>query len=81
MDEVLLTFEVHPTRTVYTTGEKAASMLTTGNEKTSFTYVLSCAANGDKLKKPLLIFKRKTMPKSNYRLDVIGCNSTGVDVQ
>lgn len=52
-------------------------MLTTGNEKTSFTRVLSCAANCDKLKKNLLIFKRKTKPKSNYRLDVIGCNSTG----
>lgn len=56
MDEVLLTFEIYPTRTVYTTREKTTSMLTIGNEKTSFTCVLSCAANCDKLKKKITHF-------------------------
>lgn len=43
MDEVPLMFDVPPSRTVDTTGQ------TTGNEKTSFTCVLACAANGNKL--------------------------------
>jgi len=35
---------------------------TTGNEKNRLTVVLTCAGDGSKLK-PLVIFKRKTMPK------------------
>ena len=34
----------------------------TGNEKNPLTVVLTCAGDGSKLK-PLVIFKRKTMPK------------------
>ena len=34
----------------------------TGNEKNRLTVVLTCAGDGSKLK-PLVIFKRKTMPK------------------
>lgn len=77
MDEVPLTFDCPPSRTVNTTGEKSINIITTGNEKTSFTCVLACAANGDKLK-PLIIFRRKTMPKGNFPPDVvIRCNEKG----
>lgn len=65
MDEVPLTFDVSPSRTVDTTGEKTVSIVTTGNEKTSLTCVLACGANGEKLT-PLLVFKHKTMPTGNF---------------
>lgn len=70
MDEVPLTFDCPPSRTVNTIGEKTIGIVTTGNDRTSFTCVLACAANGDKLK-PLIIFKRKTMPKANFPSDVV----------
>ena len=40
----------------------ASHRQTQGNEKNHFTVVLGCLANGSKLK-PMVIFKRKTMPK------------------
>ncbi|KFM69897.1 hypothetical protein X975_24155, partial [Stegodyphus mimosarum] len=43
MDELLVTFDSPPNRTVHSIGEKIISMLTTRNEKTSFTCVLACA--------------------------------------
>ena len=49
-------------RTVSKTGEKTVKIRTTGNEKNRLTVVLTCAGDGSKLK-PLVIFKRKTMPK------------------
>ncbi|KFM71972.1 Pogo transposable element with KRAB, partial [Stegodyphus mimosarum] len=72
MDETLLAFDCPPNRTVDETGAKTASVLTTGHERTSFTCVLACAANGDKLK-PMIIFKRKTIPKRDFPNDVIIC--------
>lgn len=72
MDEVPLTFDCPPNRTVDSKGVKTITVATTGNERTAFTCVLACAANGDKLK-PLLIFKRKTVPKGNYPPDVLIC--------
>lgn len=77
MDEVPLTFDCPPNRTVTTTGEKCVSITTTGHEKTSFTCVLACSASGEKLK-PMLIFKRKTLPKENFPADiVVRCNEKG----
>lgn len=77
MDEVPLTFDCPPNRTIDRTGEKSISITTTGHEKTSFTCVLSCAADGEKLK-PMIIFKRKTLPKENFPHDVlIKCNEKG----
>lgn len=70
MDETPLTFDCPPSRTIDQIGVKAVPVLTTGHEKTSFTCVLACAANGDKLK-PLVIFKRKTLPKGDFPSDVI----------
>jgi transposase-like protein len=77
MDEVPMSFDCPPTRTVCKTGEKTVSIVTSGHEKTAFTCVLACAANGEKLK-PMLIFKRKTLPRGNFPADVlIRCNPKG----
>ena len=51
-------------RTVDETGVNTVPITTTGNEKTHFTVVLACSETGKKLK-PLVIFKRKTLPKEN----------------
>ncbi|GFV51535.1 pogo transposable element with KRAB domain [Trichonephila clavipes] len=77
MDEVKLTFDCPPNRTVDTCGVKTVSITTTGQEKTHFTVMLACCADGTKLK-PLLIFKRKTILKENFpRSVVIRCNEKG----
>lgn len=77
MNKVPLTFDCPPNRTVTSVGEKCVSISTTGHETTSFTCVLSCTASGDKLK-PMLIFKRKTLPKEAFPNDVvIRCNEKG----
>ena len=67
MDEVPLTFDCPPNRTV-------DSLSTTGQEKTHFTVMLACCTDGTKLK-PLIIFKRKTLPSGNFpRNVIIRCN-------
>ncbi|GFT01502.1 pogo transposable element with KRAB domain [Trichonephila clavipes] len=65
MYDVPLSFDIPPTRTVDVQGASSIPINTTGNERTSFTVVLCCAANGLKLP-PMLIFKRKTLPKENF---------------
>lgn len=62
MDEVPLTFDVPSNRTVNEKGAKTVSIKTSGHEKTHYTVVLACCADGTKLP-PMLIFKRKTLPK------------------
>jgi len=62
MDAVPLTFDVPSNKTVDVKGAKTIMIRTSGNEKTSYTVVLACCADGTKLP-PLLIFKRKTLPK------------------
>lgn len=62
MDEVPLTFDVPSNRTVDLKGAKTITVKTSGHEKTHYTVVLSCCADGTKLP-PMLIFKRKTFPK------------------
>ena len=64
MDETPMNFDMPPSHTVNPVSEKTVLIKTTGNEKTHFTVVLSCLANGTKLK-PMIIFKRKTMPKED----------------
>ena len=63
MDETPMAFDLPSTRTVNTKGEKTILVRTTGNEKAHFTVVLACLADGSKLP-PVIIFKRKTLPKS-----------------
>jgi len=57
-----LTFDVPSNETVDVKGAKTIMINTSGNEKTRYTVVLVCCADGTKLP-PLLIFKRKTLPK------------------
>ena len=70
MGEVALTFDIPVNRTVEKRGTSTASIRTTGNEKSSFTVVLACHANGEKLP-PMVIFKRKILPKQNFPAGVV----------
>lgn len=70
MDEVPLTFDIPMNRTVEKTGASTVSIRTTGNEKSSFTVVLGCQANGQKLP-PMVIFKRKTLPKEKFPVGIV----------
>ncbi|KAF4804496.1 pogo transposable element with KRAB domain-like protein [Turdus rufiventris] len=65
MDEVPLTFDMPLTRTVEKTETPTVPVRTTGNEKSSFTIVLSVLSDGQKLS-PMVIFKRKTFPKDKF---------------
>ena len=56
MDEMPVWFDMPSARTVATQGEKTVTISTTGHEKSCFTVVLSCLADGTKLK-PMVIFK------------------------
>ena len=70
MDEVPLTFDIPLNRTVEKAGASAVIIRTTGNEKSGFTVVLACQANGQKLP-PMVIFKRKTLPKEKFPVNVV----------
>ena len=70
MDETPLTLNMPPNRTVNKTGKKTIKIRTTGNEKNRVTVVLACCDDGLKLK-PMLIFKRKTIPKINNKHGVV----------
>ena len=70
MDETPLNFDVPHNKTVNIKGQKSISIKTTGHEKDHFTVVLACLADGTKLK-PMIIFKRKTMPKEKFPKGVI----------
>lgn len=56
MDEMPVWFDMPSARTVATRGEKTVTISTTGHKKSCFTVVLSCLADGTKLK-PMVIFK------------------------
>ena len=62
MDEIPVSFDIPGTRTVDEVGKKDIVITTTGAEKCNFTVVLCCTADGGKCE-PMIIFKRKTMPK------------------
>jgi len=46
MDEVPLTFDIPSNKTVDVKGAKAIMIKTSGNEKTRYTVVLACCADG-----------------------------------
>ena len=62
MDEVPLTFDVPSNKTVDVKGAKIITVKTSGHDKTHYTVVLSCCADGAKLP-PMLISKRKKHAK------------------
>lgn len=70
MDEVPLTFDIPMGRSVNEKGEKIVTVGTTGHEKSHFTVVLACCADGTTLP-PMLIFKRKTVSKDPFLPGVI----------
>lgn len=70
MDEVPLTFDMPMNRTVEKKGTASISIKTTGHEKASFTLVLAVTAGGTKLP-PMIIFKRKTMPKEKFPKGIV----------
>ena len=59
MDETPVWLDMPGAKTVHNRGEKTILVKTTGHEKSRFTVVLACLANGVRLK-PMVIFKRKT---------------------
>lgn len=65
MDETPMFFDLPGNTTVNRIGEKTISVKTSGNEKSHFTVILSCMADGTKLK-PAVVFKRKTIPKESF---------------
>jgi len=65
MDETPMTFDLPTATTVDTTGKKTITIKTTGHEKTSFTVVLGCMADGTKLP-PVVIFKLKNRPAGQF---------------
>ena len=69
MDEVPMNFDMVGNRIVDTKGKMTIFVKTTGNDKTRFTVILTCMADGTKLK-PMIIFKRKLMPKIKFSLEV-----------
>mgnify|MGYP003623222955 FL=1 len=70
MDETPLTFDVPSNRTVAGKGQKSITIKTSGHEKTHYTVVLACCADGSKLP-PMIIFKRKTLPKEKIPTGLI----------
>ena len=61
MDETPVSFDLPASRTNDTKGKRTLQMGTTDHKKTHFTAVLSCMADGTKLK-PMVIFKIKCIP-------------------
>jgi len=70
MDETPVSFDLPSNTTIDELGARSVSIRTTGHEKTNFTVVLTCMADGTKLL-PLIIFKLKNIPKGNFPPEVI----------
>ncbi|KAH8019617.1 hypothetical protein HPB51_020316 [Rhipicephalus microplus] len=71
-DETLLWFYVPSSTMIMQRGSKDMKLLSTGNELSCFTVILTCMADGRKLP-PFIIFKRKTMPKEVFPPNVFVC--------
>jgi len=70
MDETLVSFDLPSNTTIDELGARSVSIHTTGHEKTNFTVVLTCMADGTKLP-PIIIFKLKNIPRGNFPPEVI----------
>jgi hypothetical protein len=70
MDKTLVSFNLPTNTTVDEFGVRSVSIRTTGHERSNFTVVLTCMADGTKL--PLLIiFKIKNILQGNFPPEVI----------
>ena len=77
IDTVRMSFDTPQTRTANEVGEEPVEVSTTGHDRTRFTVVLGCMADGTKLQ-PLLIFKRSTLPREKLPGGcVVHCNGKG----
>ena len=70
MDETPVTMDMVGNNTVDKVGKKTILLKTTGHEKCRYTVVLAYMADGTKLP-PMLIFKRKTLPKVKWPKGVV----------
>ena len=70
MDETPMYMDMLPRSTVHKKGAKSVVVKSTGHERSRYTVVLACMADGSKLP-PMLIFKRKTMPKVKFPKGVL----------
>src|ERR1043165_747488 len=70
MNKTPVTFDLPSNTTIDKVGAKTISIRTTGYEKTNFTVVLACMADGTKLP-PLIIFKLKKVSKGKFLSDII----------
>ena len=70
MNETPMYFDMPGNTTVDKVGSKTVSVKTTGHERQHFTVVLACQANGKKIR-PLVIFKRKNIPKETFPPGVV----------
>src|SRR4051794_37316884 len=72
MDKTPMAFNLPSNTTIEQAGTKTVSILTTGHERSNFTIVLACMADGTKLP-PVIIFKLKNVLKGVFSDDVIIC--------
>jgi hypothetical protein len=70
MDETPMAFNLPSNTTVEHSGSKTVSILSTGHERSNFTVVLACMADGTKLP-PVIIFKLKKIPREEFLEGVV----------
>ena len=70
MDETPMAFNLPNNTTVEQRGTRTVSILSTGHERSNFTVVLTCTADGTKLP-PVIIFKLVNVPREEFPDGVI----------
>jgi len=65
MDETPVTFDLSYSFTLEKRGSSSINIKTTGHERSTFTVILGCMADGTKLP-PVVIFKLKNIPREDF---------------
>ena len=65
MDETPVTFDLPSSYTLEKRGSSTINIKTTGHERSTFTVILGCMADGTKLP-PVVIFKLKNVPRETF---------------
>ena len=65
MDETPVTFDLPSSYTLEKRGSSTISIKTTGHERSTFTVIFGCMADGSKLP-PVIIFKLKNIPRGTF---------------